>query len=52
MSGLKVAVIGAGSYLFGKPVIHKMATSPIMRGRTLALIDTQPAILKTMMGVA
>ena len=52
MSGPKVAVIGAGSYFFGKPVIHKMATSPMMKGGTLALVDTQPAVLKTMMGVA
>ena len=48
MSGPKVTVIGAGSYFFGKPVIHKMATSPMMAGGTLALVDTDAAVLKTM----
>ncbi len=52
MSGPKVAVIGAGSYFFGKPVIHKMATSEIMKGGTLALIDTDPDVLATMMKLA
>ena len=52
MSGPKVTVIGAGSYFFGKPVIHKMATSPIMVGGTLALVDTNESVLDTMMGVA
>ena len=40
MTGPKVTVIGAGSYFFGKAVIHKMATSPVMAGGTLALVDT------------
>ena len=35
MSGPKVTVIGAGSYFFGKQVIHKMATSEVMSGGTL-----------------
>jgi len=48
----QVAVIGAGSYFFGKPVIHKMATSPIMAGGTLALVDTNPKALNTMMKLA
>lgn len=52
MSGPKVTVIGAGSFFFGKPVIHKMATGAIMAGGTLALVDTDEAILNTMMGVA
>lgn len=52
MAGPKVAVIGAGSYFFGKPVIHKMATSKIMKGGILALTDTDESVLKTMMGVA
>lgn len=52
MKGPKVTVIGAGSYFFGKPVIHKMATSPIMAGGTLALVDTNPKALNTMMKLA
>lgn len=52
MSGPKITVIGAGSYFFGKPVIHKMATSPVMAGGTLALVDTNPKILATMMRLA
>ena len=35
---MKITVIGAGSYFFGKPVIRKMATSPILAGGTLALV--------------
>ncbi|MBU1735707.1 MAG: glycoside hydrolase family 4 [Verrucomicrobia bacterium] len=52
MRGPKITVIGAGSYFFGKPVIHKMATSPIMAGGTLALVDTNPDVLATMMKLA
>ncbi|MHC4563224.1 MAG: family 4 glycosyl hydrolase [Planctomycetota bacterium] len=52
MSGPKVVVIGAGSYFFGKPVIKKMATSPVMAGGTLALVDTNPKVLRTMMRLA
>jgi alpha-galactosidase len=52
MKGPKVVVIGAGSYFFGKPVIHKMATSPVMAGGTLALVDTDPHVLSTMMKLA
>ena len=52
MAGPKVAVIGAGSYFFGRPVIHKMATSPVMAGGTLALVDTDEKVLKTMMRLA
>ncbi len=48
MPGPKVTVIGAGSFFFGKPVIHKFATSPIMAGGALALVDTNPAVLATM----
>ncbi len=51
MSGPKVSVIGAGSYFFGKQVIWKMATSPVLQGGTLALVDTDPKVLKTMMAV-
>ncbi len=52
MAGPKVAVIGAGSYFFGKPIIHKMATSDVMAGGTLALVDTDPAVLRTMAALA
>jgi len=50
--GPKVTVIGAGSYFFGKPVIHKMATSGVMAGGTLALVDTKSNTLNTMMRLA
>jgi len=52
MNGPKITVIGAGSYFFGRPVIHHMATSPIMAGGTLALVDTNPDALATMMKLA
>jgi alpha-galactosidase len=52
MAGPKITVIGAGSYFFGKPVIHKLATSPIMGGGTLALVDTNAGTLATMMKLA
>jgi len=48
----KVVVIGAGSYFFGKPVIYNMITSPILREGTLALVDTDPAVLETMLNIA
>lgn len=52
MNGPKVAVIGAGSYFFGKPVIWNMIKSEILSGGTLALVDTNPDTLKTMMKLA
>ena len=52
MAGPKVTVIGAGSYFFGRPVIYKMATSEIMAGGELALVDTDERTLKTMMKLA
>lgn len=52
MSGPKITVIGAGSYFFGRPVIFKMATSPVLAGGTLALVDTDPAVLRTMLKLA
>jgi len=52
MHGPKVTVIGAGSYFFGKPVIYKMATSKIMAGGTLALVDINSQVLDTMMRLA
>ena len=50
--GPKVVVIGAGSYFFGKPVIWNMVNSEILRGGTLALVDTKADVLDTMMQVA
>ena len=52
MHGPKIAVMGAGSYFFGKAVIHKMATSEIMAGGELALVDTDETVLKTMARLA
>ncbi len=52
MPGPKVTVIGAGSYFFGKPVIYKMATSEVMAGGTLALVDTNKQALTTMLRLA
>ena len=52
MNGPKVAVIGAGSYFFGKPVIWNMVKSEILSGGTLVLVDTNPDTLKTMMDLA
>jgi len=52
MAGPKVTIIGAGSYFFGKQVIHKFATAPIMAKGTLALVDTDKDVLKTMMRLA
>lgn len=52
MRGPKVAVIGAGSYFFGKPAIWNMVNSEILRNGTLALVDTNPATLDTMMQLA
>ena len=49
MSGPKVAVLGAGSYFFGKPVIWNMVKSEILSGGTLAMVDTNANTLKTMM---
>ena len=52
MAGPKVTVIGAGSFFFGRPVIQKMATSKIMAGGTLVLVDTDPNTLRTMLRLA
>lgn len=49
MASPKIVVIGAGSFFFGRPVIWNVANSEIMRGGTLALVDTNPEVLTTMM---
>jgi len=51
-AGPKVTVIGAGSYFFGKQVIWKMVKSEYLRNGTLALVDTNPAVLDTMVKIA
>ena len=48
----KVVVVGAGSYFFGKPAIWKMINSEYLCHGTLALVDTNPAALDTMMKLA
>jgi alpha-galactosidase len=48
----KIVVIGAGSFFFGRPVIWNMVTSPVLQNGTLALVDTNPAVLKTMTSLA
>lgn len=50
--GPKISVLGAGSYFFGKQIIWKMATSEIMAGGTLALVDTDPRKLSVMLKLA
>ncbi len=52
MNGPKVAVIGAGSYFFGKPVIWNMVKSEILSGGTLVLVDTNPDTLEIMVALA
>ena len=52
MHGPKIAVIGSGSYFFGKAVIHKMASSGALAGGTLALVDTDEKVLRTTVRLA
>jgi alpha-galactosidase len=52
MKGPKVAVIGAGSYFFGKAAIWNMINSEILREGTLALVDTDAKVLDVMMKLA
>ena len=52
MAGPKITVIGAGSYFFGKQIISKMASSKVMAGGTLALVDLDKTVLNTMMRLA
>ncbi|MFZ2656702.1 MAG: hypothetical protein WAX69_17340 [Victivallales bacterium] len=52
MKGPKLTIIGAGSYFFGKPAIWNMINSEYLRHGTLALVDTDPAVLDTMMKLA
>ena len=52
MAGPKITVIGAGSYFFGKAIIRKMADSAALAGGTLALVDTDAKVLRTMVRLA
>lgn len=52
MNSPKITVLGAGSFFFGRPVIWNMVTSDVLKSGTLALVDTNPAVLKTMMNLA
>jgi len=48
----KVVVIGAGSHFFARPVIWNMTHSPVLRGGTLALVDTHRDVLQTFENLA
>jgi alpha-galactosidase len=52
MQSPKITVLGAGSFFFGRPVIWNMVTSEVLKSGTLALVDTNPDVLKTMMRLA
>lgn len=52
MQSPKITVLGAGSFFFGRPVIWNMVTSEVLKSGTLALVDTNPDVLKTMMSLA
>ena len=51
MNGPKLVVVGAGSYFFGRPVIWKMVKSEVLCKGTLALVDTDPDRLRTMIKI-
>ncbi|HMP77326.1 MAG TPA: glycoside hydrolase family 4 [Kiritimatiellia bacterium] len=44
----KVVLIGAGSLFFGRKAIWQMTHSEVLRGGTLALVDTDPVHLQRM----
>ena len=52
MAGPKVSVFGAGSHFFGKKVVSDIASHAAFAGGTLALVDTNPEVLGTMMRLA
>lgn len=51
MRGPKIVVLGAGSFFFGRPVVWNMVTSEVLKHGTLALVDTNPKVLETMMAL-
>jgi len=52
VSSPKVVVIGVGSFFFGRPVIWNMTHSEVLRGGTLALVDTKKDVLDTFVNLA
>lgn len=51
-TGPKVAIVGAGSFFFGRPFIWNMTHSPILRSGTMVLIDRDPEVLAVMESLA
>ncbi|MHC4873806.1 MAG: family 4 glycosyl hydrolase [Planctomycetota bacterium] len=52
MSKPKIVVIGAGSYFFGKQIIHKVASSDVLKNAELALVDIDKKVLNVMYKLA
>ena len=52
MSSPKIVVIGAGSFFFARPVTWHMTQSEVLRGGTLALVDTKKDVLDTFVKLA
>jgi alpha-galactosidase len=50
--GPKVVIVGAGSMFFGRQATKAMVTSPVLRGGTLALVDTHEPTLRKMVRLA
>lgn len=50
--GPKIAVLGAGSMFFGRQAIRGVMSSPVLRGGTLALVDTHGPTLEKMLALA
>ena len=51
MPGVKVAVIGAGSYVFGVSILKQALVDHRLVGVELALVDVQPEVVELMGGV-
>jgi alpha-galactosidase len=51
-NGPKVVIVGAGSMFFGRQATKAMVTSPVLRGGTLALVDTHAPTLEKMLRLA
>ena len=50
--GPRIAVIGAGSMFFGRQAIKGVMASPVLKGATLALVDTHEPTLKKIVALA
>jgi alpha-galactosidase len=48
----KIVIVGAGSMYFGRQAIKAVLTSPVLRGGTLALVDTHAPTLDRMLRLA